>query len=314
LIALLWSTTAFAGSKEEHTTPAGHTVRRFHQEEADGGTRLRMARTMSGISNESAFPPMLTLLLPGAAQSPVDYRALTHTVMAAGHHVLVLSYPNRPRVHYRCRNESPECHGEARLEMVTGEDRSPVLEIGLSDSIEGRLRASLAHLAVTFPHEAWSSFFQDGEPVWSKIHLIGHDEGGACSLKLAQRHELARVVLVGDMGAQHGTTSPATIAPWVSEPLQTGSERIYGMIHREETRHDAMIKTWTLARLDSMGEPTPTSAFDPLTDQSHLLVMTAPVPADVDPADALITDAGVPTEEEARKSRLKLWSYLLGFE
>ena len=59
---------------------------------------------------------------------------------AGGYHALGLAYVNDEAVNELCPvGGPPECHSDVRVEIITGDDRSELVEVTPADSIDNRL-------------------------------------------------------------------------------------------------------------------------------------------------------------------------------
>jgi hypothetical protein len=279
-------------------------------EQADNNTQVRLARNLVGTPAQPDFPPRLTVILPGSTETPSEYKALMRTALRKGHYVIGLSYPTRPRAGYHCKEQPAACFEEVRTEVLTGQDTSEHVSIGTSDSIEGRLKALTAHLAVRYRSEDWTSFFRDGTVTWSQVGVVGHGDGGGYALMLAQRHELHRVVLLSENHDIVRDSSPAQLAPWLQQPFATPTTSIYALSHTADARHARRVEAWSKLGLTELGDVVDVDGTKPPFSDSHTLTTTAQPAKKDSEVQATATDVAV-----ARKGKdaalESAWAYLL---
>jgi dienelactone hydrolase len=320
LLPLLWLATALAGSEEgdapvEQRTHDGHLVRWMYHEDADEFTAFRGPRDMVGVPANPDSPARLVVLLASSTQTPSEYRMLTRAALDAGHYVLAPGYPSRPKVHTLCDKQPADCPGQVRDEVVTGEDLSPLVQVGPHDSIERRISTSIAWLSLSHPDEGWSSLHKDGVPDWSRLTVIGHSQGGGHALVLAQRHELARVVFLSNpVDRVDSPGGERILAPWLSRPLRTPVDRLYGLSHTKEGAHEVHLAAWDLLGLDAFGPVTPVDEAKAPYGGSHMLTTSAPPAKGEDEQDATAADPAVARVGDQRPVLEAAWRYLIDGE
>lgn len=199
----------------------------------------------------------LFVMLSGTGGTPGGSRDIVRTGAGRGYHALGLSYPNDETVASLCsRSADPDCTGKVRREIITGEDTSPEVTVNAANSIVTRLTALLQFLDRSFPAEGWGQFLASGEPVWSRITVAGHSQGGGHAAYLAKLVALDRAVMFASP-ADTGV-APGTAAQWLSLPNITPAAQQYGFIHVD----DAVVLLGTAARgWEAIG----LGAFGPLT-------------------------------------------------
>lgn len=259
----------------------------------------------------------LFVMLPGTGATPRVYREIVRVGAQRGHHALGLTYPNNQTVGAQCLGQpDPDCTGKARREVITGEDTSPVVAIDPANSIDGRLRALLAHLAASFPDEGWGQFLAGGQIDWSRVTVAGHSQGAGHAGYMAKMRALHRVVVIsgpGDVGQ-----TPGVPAPWLSLPNVTPAARQYGFTHTGDTLVPLALalRNWELMGLGASGAPANVDGAGPPFGNTRQLVTSlapnpnppAPVPAPEHAAP--VADAATPRTAEGDPVFRSVWIYL----
>ena len=134
---------------------------------------------------------------------------------------------------------------------------------------------------------------------------------------LAKNHTVARVMLWS--GPSDYVLATHSVAPWLSAPSATPSDRWYGVVHRDETGVGVL-----LAAYKTLGIPgTPLVADGPIPPPgSHQFVVTAAPrlnpAAPVLPAIAgashgsVAADARTPLDADGRPVYAPLWRTMMG--
>jgi hypothetical protein len=178
----------------------------------------------------------LLLFFPGTTASPAMYATLLRRAAELGHRVIGLSYLNRESVNFDyCPDQlNTGCHKDVRIEILTGEDRSPLLSVTRANSAYYRVVALLRHLDRSYPQEGWSRFLDGEEPRWERLIVSGQSQGGGHAALTAKLHEVARAVLLS-------ATEPA---PWTLDPSATPASRYFGLVHMLEPIQPPIIRSW----------------------------------------------------------------------
>jgi len=168
--------------------------------------------------------------------------------------------------------------GDCRLELLDGQDHSPAIAVGPTESVAQNLARDLAELAQQFPEEDWGYFLDEGGRVrWSDVGFVGYDagDGGTTVARWAKTMRLYRVVSLSgprdndcsDHAPHDGETfdpsrppydakcPSARIAAWLDEPSLTPAERYYAFAGSANTPDYGNI-LFALERLGYAGEPT----------------------------------------------------------
>lgn len=191
--------------------------------------------------------PRLVLFLGGTGSAPKHYQLFLKAAADAGYHAVGLVYPNAVSVSVRCAFESAQCYEDTRDEVLTGRDRSAVLQVDRTNSIEHRLLRTLTLLMRRDAAGDWRSFIEaDSSIAWARTSVAGHSQGGGFALFIAQRH----LVLRASTYASYGDHLPTdrSPAPWVTRPYNTPPDRLSGFISSRDDGIAAPIalETWRL--------------------------------------------------------------------
>ena len=246
--------------------------------------------------------------MPGAPNPPDQFVYLATEAARLGYHVIVLSYPNDQEIGI-CKAD-PVCQENVRLEVMDGIDRTPLIDVSRSNSIEGRLANLLQQLTNRPPDEGWSQFLNDGEPNWSQIVISGASFGGSEAAMLAKFHGVDRVTLF----AAPRDTIPGGLPPgWVALGA-TPSERYYGLVHDRDPLVAATLASWPLLGMSQFGDPVYAESGAPFYAGTHRL-LTDLRPSSGSFANAhpsVSRDLFTPLDPDGRPSLRDAWHYMLG--
>jgi hypothetical protein len=267
----------------------------------------------------------LLLFYAGSRAVPDQYyRTLLKEAALSGHHAIGLSYSNDKAVEWQlCRNSGdPSCNGKVRLEQLTGEDVSQVIDVSRANSIEHRLARALSYLAEKRPQQGWNNFLQpDGSPKWDAIIVAGHSQGGGEALMTARRHEVARLVMFAWTDFRQGK-----LDPWITQDARsaTPTERFYAFRHLRD-RIDETRAVWRFLKLDAFGPEVDVSRSAPPYGNTHMLVASmlppqpegvtfrgAPLRAGLWPHMVIAADPYTPVDADGRPYYAPVWRYLWG--
>lgn len=219
----------------------------------------------------------LFVMLPGTAAVPRTYQLIVQTGAPLGYHAIGLTYPNDEAVESLCgASADPDCAGDLRREIVTGENSSALANVDAANSIIGRLVALLRFLNTNFPNEGWGQFLVGDQPNWSLISVAGHSQGAGHAGFLAKLVSLERVAMFsgpGDTGVQPGSS-----ALWLSLPNVTPASRQYGFTHVSDPLITLSTATnnWRTIGLDAFGSVQTVDGMLPPFANSRQLQTAAP--------------------------------------
>jgi hypothetical protein len=213
----------------------------------------------------------LLVFMPGFGQRPAIFQLVQQEAARLGYHVVGLMYSNGVRIGAVCPStpDPVACYEQARLETIDGTDRTPVVDVSPTNSIDNRLTKLLEYLAAQYPDEGWSQFLADGAPNWPLIAVAGHSLGGGEGAMIGKIRLVARVVMFSAVNdTVSGGASPLWVAPHVT-PL----ERYYGIAHdRDPTGFAAIRASWAAIGLEAFGLAVAPETNEPPYGWTHTLV------------------------------------------
>lgn len=259
----------------------------------------------------------LFVMLPGTFAVPRTYRLITRTAPTQGFHAIGLTYPNDEAIEGLCGSSNdPDCAGRARREVITGEDTSPLVAIDANNSIINRLRALLIYLRSNFPGEGWDQYLNGNEPVWSRITVAGHSQGGGHAGFLGKLFSLDRIAMFsspGDTGV-----APGSSAQWLTLPNITPASRQYGFTHTRDPLIPQSLATvnWGALGLGAFGGTVSVDGASlPFSNSHQLLTSAAPNPNPTGPTaspehGAPVVDSVTPLNASGEPIFRNVWIYM----
>lgn len=158
-------------------------------------------------------------------QSKTEYSTSTwlNEILEQGYVVIQIAYDNRYSINDTCMNGTGKnrnnCAGEARAEVLTGIDYTPLRTTDQYNSIEYRLEVLLTYLKsiANFP---LPSTIQPQTFSWSDVKVSGHSQGGNQAYYIAKNFGVKFVCMLGSPYDVDDTVSPSTtpIADWFRVP------------------------------------------------------------------------------------------------
>lgn len=264
------------------------------------------------VAHDSSVPALgqLFLFLCGSHGIPARQHLITTLAARLGYHAINLSYPNSWTVGGLCRDSTdPDCHGRVRLDILDGAERSGLVQVGPTDSIEHRLRTLLAHLADRAPDQGWARFLDtNGQIDWATLVVAGHSQGGGHAAIIGKCHTVARVImLAAPVDYVQALRSPAA---WLAAPGATPAERYFGFVHRADQGLDKILQAWTLLGLDTRPLTRIDDNEPPYGHAQRLVTDQAPVPRDRY-HNCVVQDRTTPLRLDGTPIFEPVWRYLL---
>lgn len=240
----------------------------------------------------------LFVFLPGTGAIPQYYTLILAEAAKAGYHAIGLTYPNDQAIGVLCAATGGSCHGDARLEVLTGQPASAVVSVDRRHSIEHRLARLLAFMQATEPAGTWNQFLVGDSTIdWSKVSVAGHSQGGGHALFIAQRYAVWRATAYASGG---DILAGGTAAAWVGNAFATTGDRLFGFISTadELVPPAATISTWGTIGMAAYGAATTVDGASPPFGGTHRLT-TAATPANPGVAagpnhNVVVVDANTP--------------------
>ena len=217
----------------------------------------------------------LFIFLPGTSGVPDYYRLIVRSGAAKGFHALGLNYPNAEAVGVTCLAHDTSCFYDVRREIITGTDRGPLVSVNSANSIVTRIVKLVTYLNTTYPNEGWGQYVSGGAPVWSKIVVGGHSQGGGHAGVMAKLYPMARACYFSSP-PDYSVTADAP-ASWVTMPNVTPASRQYGFGNINDTLvpYDKMLPIWQGLGLGAFGVPVSVDSNGSYNG-SHMLTTAVP--------------------------------------
>ena len=194
----------------------------------------------------------LLVFLPGTHGTPPGPRRFLKAAADAGYRVISLDYNDEPATNVYCpRRPDPNCTEKFRRMRIYGDGTlNPRIDNTPAESIVNRLVKLLQYLDRQEPQQKWGDYLKDGAPNWGRIALAGQSQGAGMAAFIAQRHEVARVILFSspwDFTLTDGNVRQ--LARWVSAPGKTPPERWYGGYHERENMAGLIAEAYAALRI-----------------------------------------------------------------
>lgn len=247
----------------------------------------------------------LFVWIPGTTGFPKLTSLIEQTAAEVGLHSLGLVYMNDKTINYDiCLGKPEPCRKNARIETITGQDVSPEVAVNRTNSIENRLIKFLQYLNTAYPSEGWGQYLSGGQPVWSKIVVAGHSQGGGHAAMIATLYSVDRSLLFS-------STEPAT---WTKESHATPSSRYYGFANTKENDYTAITQSWQ--NLGFSGSLTSVDGASPPFSNSHRLTTSAE-PRGTPPSNnpyhgVVVTNPYTPLATDGTPLFRPVWVYMMG--
>ncbi|MCM0001389.1 MAG: hypothetical protein NBV68_18610 [Erythrobacter sp.] len=238
---------------------------------------------VTGLANHQIFVPgtnrrnRLFVMLPGTDAPPRIYRLIARTGAQEGYHAIGLAYPNEDAIASVCGNSSrPDCSGEVRNEILTGQDTSPLVSVNRVNSIIGRLIELIAFLDRSFPSEGWGQYLVSGQPDWSRIAIAGHSQGAGLAGFLGKEVRLLRIGMFS--GPNDPGPAAGQAALWTARPNITPAGDQFGFTHTADPLAPIAVSSgnWVGIGLGAFGGQVSVDGRSPPFDGSRQLVTSAP--------------------------------------
>ena len=245
----------------------------------------------------------LFVFLPGSFGTPRGDEDVVREAARAGLHAVGLTYPNGWTVHALCAAvpEDPDCEEHVRREILDGVDRSDLVTVGRSDSIQQRLVRLLQHLDREEPDAGWGAFLRGRSPRWRSIVVAGHSQGAGHAAMVARLHVVAGVVM---FSSPSDTGPDGQPAGWLTGHHATPSDRYFGFVHVRDGSA-RILRSW-----EAIGVPGPPMVVDgraPPYGGSHTLLTDVVTSG---PHGSTVTDRWTPRRPDGTPAFGPVWRYL----
>lgn len=265
----------------------------------------------------------LFVMLPGTKAFPeMHYSRICTTAAKMGYHSIGLPYKNSDAIGNLCPSPSSSaCSYNTRMEIITGQERTTLVDVDQANSIIHRLKTFLLYLHTENPNRGWDQFIDIPADTleWEKIAFGGHSQGGGHAALIAQNHVVNRVLFF------NSPTDPGS-PDWLFAENKTPSQHYYGFIHwdnqgpiKEQVYQAMGMEEWGLRV--NVNQETP-----PYSGRSHILVTdystfehaTWPINltcresgSKEDPHSDIIVNCELPVNALGETPFQEVWEYML---
>lgn len=159
--------------------------------------------------------------------------------MEQGYRIIALSFISSPGVSQVCKgsylSKNVDCAAEFRRKRIYGDNTFLPIPDQYQDAIIPRLTKLLQYLSKNDKDGAWSQYLNEntGNPVWSKIAIVGQSQGGGMSEFIAQHESVARIISFSG-GWDYSDSKKKKIAGWYSQKLVTSPQNVFATYHVKE--------------------------------------------------------------------------------
>ncbi|HEY0883002.1 MAG TPA: hypothetical protein VGD87_15785 [Archangium sp.] len=204
---------------------------------ADPDAGMALGNQVAALDTRVEPKGLLVVYLHGAG-APTTCGSVAHAdfLAARGFHVIGPCYVSN----YGVGNCGADIGG-CRLEAFDGVDRSTVISISRSDSIEGRVVKMLERLQTLNPKGDWRYFVVNGQPRWDRIIISGISHGASSAGVIAKVRPVVRAVML---------SGPLdTGQAWLSASSVTPADRLWGFTHSVDPQHAGHLSAFGVLAL-----------------------------------------------------------------
>lgn len=266
------------------------------------------------INPDPAVAPKgrLFVFLPGTGASPRNYRTIVRTGAARGYHGIGLTYVNGTAVAELCSISTTDldCAGNARREIITGENVSNLVAVNNDSAVAGRLAALLAYLERTYPAEGWGQFLSGNAINWTLVTVAGHSQGAGHAGYMAKLYTLDRAVMFS--GPADVPAAGQTAARWFSLPNLTPLSRQFGFTHiDDEVVPYVLARTnWTATGFGNAAPFLIDGASSPFGGGNLFYTQAAPAFPAGSRHSSPVADGLIPLNAQGTPVYAGIWSYM----
>ncbi len=264
--------------------------------------------------NKSSKPRnQLLLFFPGTGAIPRLYQEFSNAAADLGFHVVNLRYVNDQAVNTLCggTNTDLDCYEKVRLEIIDGTERTPLVNVNRTNSVENRLIKLIQYLHQNYPNDHWAQFLStNGSIKWESIVTAGHSQGGGHAAILGKYHKLARVIMFAAMDFNGRVRQPAH---WIGSNNATPSSDYYAFSHqRDQSVNYTTLSTmvWPQYGLDAFGPPMNVDTTTAPYSNSHALTSNMDTPSG-NYHSMIATDPFLVKRSDGTPVYKPVWEYLL---
>jgi len=191
---------------------------------------------------------------------PKNYQLIGTAAADAGFHSLGLAYPNGPQPVNSAAlcggSTDPDCTGKIREEVLSGSDASPLISVGVADSVQNRLVKALTYLDQQYPADGWGQYLDRGAVRWDLVRVSGLSQGGGLAGYIAKKFAVDRACFFSSP-ADWDTVGGQPAAWILRAGGATPASRIFGFNDQIDpvVFYPRILETWTAFGLDAFGAP-----------------------------------------------------------
>ncbi len=259
-------------------------------------------------SNDKLF-----VFLSGSGGKPKGQREITREAAKLGYHAINLRYPNSWMVAQFCKRSNDEnCYEKVRSEIIDGKNRSDMIDVNPTNSIENRLIRLILYLDKQHPDQGWSQYVKDGtKPTWESIVIAGHSQGGGHAAMIAKKYRVARVIMFGAPGDFRKKFRSQ--APWLGTLGATPAEKYYGFVHSRDRGIKRILESWELLGMADYGSLVNVDKEKSPYNRSHRLTTEETPNRQGKYHGCVVTDSTIPRLMNGTPLFHSVWRYLLTF-
>lgn len=246
----------------------------------------------AGLSDSA---PLL-VYLPGTNGEPRRATLFANTAAQQGYRVIALTYDDVPAVQQVCpRDPDPRCAERFRTRRIFGTGGFNQIDDKPQESIVNRLVTLLRLLDREHPNEGWRGYIRGDEPAWNRIAVSGLSQGAGMAAFIAQRHEVARVILFSSPWDSYGRQRE--LAPWIRKGHgATPKDRWFGSYHAKEPTADLIRRSYSELEIP----------------RDHIRVFTLQPNGKAEFHPSGVSNGATPRAADGSPAYLEDWKFMLG--
>lgn len=260
----------------------------------------------------------LLVFLPGTQGVPSMYQFILKSGASRGYHAFGLDYPNPTPVGVICATSTDQgCFQNVRTAIIQG-GSSRDIAVQPQDAIVTRLVATLQYLDTRYPGEGWGQYVSGGQPVWSKIVVGGHSQGGGHAGLMSKLYSLHRACYFSsppdwNAGLLRPRNAPAA---WMSLPNLTPASAQYGLAGLNDTAvpYTELSVIWQTLGLNAFGAAVSVDGARSYGGSHQLTTSATPNTSGGDPGNpdhgVTVRDAFTPVDANGAPVFDPVWAYM----
>lgn len=198
----------------------------------------------------------LLVYLGGTNEDEEVPNAFIASALSHGYPVLSVRYDNVVSVAEECFGRDPGCYGRVRERKAIGGSRRSADD---AQPIEEAIKDAIDWLQMEAPRSlGGTTLLSNNRLRWDRLMLSGHSQGAGMAAYLAQRYDVAAVMLLsgpwdGIRGGRTGSGASAegSPAPWLHGTSRTRADRWYAGYHMDEQGAEDIRRGLRLLHVDA---------------------------------------------------------------